>query len=188
MDISSVGTSSSLKELLAMLGVTTTSSTTSMDAESLTSLSSTGSDSLEISSAGQSMSADANPLKADMEQLGKLIESGDLEGAQQLYETIKERMQAHQAGGQEGEDPMASCLDDIGEALESGDSDKALSAWNTLQSKLESFGSGRPDDATSSTTSSASTMSTTDLNALLLSAYSQQSQLLSGSNATTTAS
>lgn len=188
MDISSVSTSSSLKELLAMLGVTTTTGTTDTDAESLTSLSSTGSDSLEISSAGQAMSADANPLKADMEQLGKLIESGDIEGAQKLYETIKERMQAHQDEGQEGEDPMASYLDDIGEALESGDADTALSAWNTLQSKLESFGSGHSEEATSSTTDSTSTMSTPDLNALLLSAYSQQSQLLSASNATTTAS
>ncbi|HNX32728.1 MAG TPA: hypothetical protein PKM35_14020, partial [Holophaga sp.] len=130
MNVSSVSTSASLKELLALLGTTTTTGTTDTDAESLiASVSGTDSDSLEISSAAQSLSSsqDDNPLKADMEKLSSLIESGDLDGAKELYATMKERMQAHQGDGTDGKDPMASDFEAIGDALESGDADTALS-------------------------------------------------------------
>jgi len=185
VNISSVTTSSSLKELLALLGTTTTNGTTDTDAESLiASVSDTGSDSLEISTAAQTLSTSQgdNPLKADMEKLSDLIESGDLDGAKELYETMKERMQAHQGAGSDGEDPMASDFAAIGDALESGDADTALSTLETLQSKLEKFGAGpKPEDASnaSSTTSTAA-----DLNTLLVAAYTQQAQALAQASET----
>ncbi len=185
VNVSSVSTSASLKELLALLGTTTTTGTTDTDAESLiASVSGTDSDSLEISSAAQSLSSsqDDNPLKADMEKLSSLIESGDLDGAKELYATMKERMQAHQGDGTDGKDPMASDFEAIGDALESGDADTALSTLETLQSKLEKFGAGpKPEDASNDT---STTSTAADLNTLLVAAYTQQAQALAQASAT----
>ena len=168
MTVSSISTSSSLQELLSLLG--SIGSTGGSSSTLVASLLGGDADSLSISSLGQTKSdaQGSNPFKTDFDKLGSLIESGDLEAAKQAYAAMKERMQARP--GQGGEDPMASDFSAIGEALESGDLEAAQEAWSTMQSKLEDFSAQHEEAASSSTKS-------TDLQALLVSMYSRQSEL-----------
>jgi len=141
MSVSSVSSSSSsyLQQMLALLASSGSSTTQSL----LESASGSDTDTVSFSVTGLALAArGADPFKSDFDNLGSLIASGDLEGAQEAYAAMQEKMQSHG-----DDDPMASAFAAIGEALESGDLEAAQEAWDAMQSKLESFKpAGPPPD------------------------------------------
>lgn len=136
MTISPIGASSVSSLLLSKLLGTSSSSGT----EDYSSLTQSTVDSLFLSPEAQWMSRgqEGNPFKADFDNLGSLIQSGDLEGAKKAYASMLEKMQSRQ----DGQDPMATAFTAIGTALESGDATAAKSAWGTMQASLASMGDG----------------------------------------------
>ncbi|HPS67384.1 MAG TPA: hypothetical protein PLA48_06005 [Holophaga sp.] len=125
--------------LISQLGK---SSSASSSSEDLFSLLGAQQDSLSISTQGQwlARTQEDNPFKTDFDELGGLISSGDLEGAQKAYAAMQEKM----SGAQGGEDPLAGDFAAIGTALDSGDLTAAQAAWDTMQSSLASFSAGQP--------------------------------------------
>lgn len=172
MDISSIGASNiQALNLISLLG----SSSSSSNSDDLLSLLGGQTDSVSLSAQGQwlSRAQESNPFKADFDNLGSLISSGDTEGAKAAYAAMQEKMQARQGA----DDPMASDFAAIGTALESGDADAAQAAWSALSEKLQSMPPPPPPpknaaDSNSSTSTSAST-SSSDLEAMLISMYLQ---------------
>ena len=134
MNISSVSSSSQMQELLALLAPSAKSSASSSDS-ALSSLLGSQSDSLSISPDGQRMSKSqgSDPFKADLENLGKLIDSGDLAGAKKAFATMKEKMDVHK-GDKPENNPMASEFAALGKALDSDDTTSAKAAWSSIQS------------------------------------------------------
>lgn len=125
--------------LISQLGK---SSSASSSSEDLFSLLGAQQDSLSISAQGQWMARtqENNPFKTDFDNLGDLISSGDLEGAQKAYAAMQEKMGGAQGSG----DSMAEAFAAIGTALDSGDLTAAQDAWDSMQSSLASFGASQP--------------------------------------------
>ena len=126
---------------------------------------------MSISAAGLSASnAQASPFMTDLNNLGTLLSSGDLTGAQTLYNSIEAKMQAHQAAsgtssttGSSASNPIASDFAALGTALSSGSTSSALTAFQALQTDLAS---AAPASASATGTSSSSSQ-----DAWLLAAY-----------------
>ena len=99
MNVSSIGTTQTqaLASLFSYLNSTSSTSSTS-DTSSTTDL---ASDTLSISSQAQAMSQvqGSDPFQTDFANLGKLIQSGDLAGAQKAYAAMQQKMQANQPAG-----------------------------------------------------------------------------------------
>ena len=139
MSISSIGALNvQALNLISRLGT----SSNSASSDDLITLLGSQSDSLSVSALGQwaSRSQASNPFKTDFDNLGSLIASGDLEGAQKAYDAMQEKMQALQGTG---DDPMGSDFAAIGAALSAGDTEAATTAWATLQTRLEAFSADR---------------------------------------------
>ncbi|MBP1629099.1 MAG: hypothetical protein H6Q00_3574 [Holophagaceae bacterium] len=127
MSVSPIGASSvSALVLSRLLGNSDSSSST----ESASGLSQSGLDSLFISPEAQWMSRtqSGNPFKADLDSLGSLIQSGDMDSAKTAYAAMLEKMQSHQGG----QDAVST--------------EFAAPAANVQQQpeRLRSFGSGCP--------------------------------------------
>ena len=138
MTVSSIGSSSSaqslyLQYLQSLLG------SSSAGSDVLSSLQDDSSDSLSISPQAQWMSQNqsSNPLKADMDKLGQLIQSGDISGAKDAFAKIQEHLQAHQSTSSKDSDPMGTALAALGTALDSGDASSAQKAWTSLQQTFQ---------------------------------------------------
>lgn len=140
MNISGLGASSI--QALYLKALQGTSSSSSTDLSSLLATD-TGSDTLDISSLGQwaLRTENGNPFQADFENLGELIDAGDLEGARSAYAAMQEKLQANQGAGS---DTLSEGFAAIGSALASGDASAAKSAWSDLSSSLESFAAQKP--------------------------------------------
>jgi hypothetical protein len=124
----------------------------------------------------------SNPMQKDMDQLGQLIEAGDLSGAQTLFKTMQEKMNAHgpassqtSTSSDSGND-IGTLFSAVGSALESGDATSAQTAWSNLQDKLQSMPPPPPPDGqqknqtqSSSSSSSSSSSTVSQLEALLVS-------------------
>jgi len=124
----------------------------------------------------------SNPLKKDMDQLGNLLEAGDLSGAQALFETMQERLQTQDGSSSKSqqEDSFSSLFSALGSALASGDTSAAQEAWSKLDTKLQSGGAPPPprdDQASSSSASQDTSAQVSELEALLVSMYWQSSNL-----------
>ncbi len=74
----------------------------------------------------------SNPLKADLDQLGALISSGDTTSASSLLTNILGK-----ATGLSTDDATSSLVSDLSSALTSGDSSSSSSAWEALVAKLQ---------------------------------------------------
>jgi len=138
MSISPIGASSvSALVLSRLLGNSDSSSST----ESASSLGQSDLDSLFISPEAQWMSRtqSGNPFKADLDNLGSLIQSGDLDSAKTAYAAMLEKMQAHQGG----QDAVSTEFAAIGKALGAGDATAAQSAWSGMQATIANMGSGQ---------------------------------------------
>lgn len=131
MNISSVGASQSL-DLMALLSKKRRTSTSGANDTDATT------DTLSLSMQAQvlAQSQGANPFRADFENLGKLIDSGDLDGAKKAYAAMQEKLQDH-ASDRSGTDPMADGFAALGRALDSGDTTAAQSAWTTLMKEMQ---------------------------------------------------
>ena len=140
MSISSIG-AYNIQALSLITRLSASGSSTAGDGSSLLSLLSSGSDSLSLSSRGQwlSRAQGDNPFKADLDNLGELISSGDLASAQTAYAAMKEKMIA----APDGDDTLSTEFAAIGTALDAGDATAAQAAWATLQTSLEAFGASR---------------------------------------------
>lgn len=137
MSVFPIGVSNVSSLLLSKL-LGTSSSSSSYDETS--SLSQSALDSLFISPEAQWMSRgqEGNPFKADFDNLGSLIQSGDLDSAKTAYSEMLEKMQARQGG----QDAISTTFAAIGKALESGDATAAQSAWSSMQASLASMANG----------------------------------------------
>jgi hypothetical protein len=136
MNISSVGASQSLDLTALLAKLKSAKSTSGTDT--------TTSDTLSLSVQAQLLSGTqgSNPFQTDFENLGKLIDSGDLAGAKKAFAAMQAKMQAHQSdrADQGGTDPLADGLAAIGKALDSGDTNAAQTAFKALQTQLASLG------------------------------------------------
>lgn len=98
-------------------------------------------DVLDLSSVAQwaSRTQVGNPFQMDFENLGTLINGGDLTGAASAYAAMQAKMQAGRGDGGD----MAKDFAAVGSALEKGDLSGAQSAWQALQSRMEAMEAGR---------------------------------------------
>jgi len=138
MSISPIGASSvSALTLSKLLGSSSSSSST----DDLSSLLGISQDTLSISPEAQWMnrSQGSNPFKTDFDNLGSLIQSGDITSAKKAYAAMLEKMQAH-SSAQNGQDAITAQFAAIGKALASDDTATAQSAWSTMQSGLQNMG------------------------------------------------
>lgn len=71
-----------------------------------------------------------------LEELGRLIHSGDLEGARQAYSTLSALLQGRPVSSSE-EAYLAREFANLGQVLASGDAAASGSAWSTLGAELE---------------------------------------------------
>jgi hypothetical protein len=143
MDISTIsasGASGVQASLLALLNGNGNADSGSSD--SLVSSLGSASDSVSISAAGRQ--ASSNPFLADLDQLGKLISSGDTAGAKALLEKIEARHKAHDpsAASSSSSSSGTSSSDDmfaeLEKALASGDLSSAKSALAKLEDQAKS--------------------------------------------------
>jgi hypothetical protein len=167
MNIASIGTSSSASLYLQSLLQSAISGTTSG-----TSLSG-DSDTLTLSAAGQTASAQSNPFQTDLDQLSSDISSGDLTSAKKDYAAMAEKMKQH------GDVPKDFAA--IGTALDSGDLATAATAMATVQQDVANMPPppGIPSTSTSGTdTSGTVTDATTAGSSSSTSAVSEFAALL----------
>jgi hypothetical protein len=135
MNVSSVGAAQSLDYLSLLSTRSRTSASGSSSADSTA-------DTLSLSLQALMMSSQAqgtNPFQTDFDNLGSLIQSGDLEGAKKAYAAMQEKLQAHGSDGGRN-DAMSESFAAIGKALDSGDTSAAQSAWSAMQTQLQSMG------------------------------------------------
>ncbi|MBI1754014.1 MAG: hypothetical protein HY014_10035 [Acidobacteria bacterium] len=135
MTVSAIGSSQSL-DLVSLLATKRRASSTGASSGG-----DAATDSLSLSLTAQAMARPqgSNPFQTDLENLGKLIDSGDLSGAKKAYAALQEKMQAHRPA-EGGDDPLAGAFTAIGEALDSGDETAAKTAFQSLQTQLASLG------------------------------------------------
>jgi len=158
MDISTLSTlGSSGVSALTLLQSLSSSSTTS---DALSSILDSGSDTVSISSQGQwtARAQEGNPFKADLANLGTLIQSGDLEGAKKAFAAMKAKMKSHQ-DQDSGKDTLATDFEALGKALAGGDASAAKSAWTTLQTDLDALKTSRQSAASTTASTAASSAS-----------------------------
>lgn len=134
MILSSVGASQSLDLISLMTTKRSGSSGGSTDTDAT-------SDSLTLSLSAQvlSQAQGSNPFQTDFDNLGSLIDSGDLAGAKKAYAAMQAKMQAHSASDG-STDPLADAFTAIGKALDSGDATAAKSAFAAMQTQLSTMG------------------------------------------------
>jgi ribosomal protein S20 len=133
MNISSVGASNSL-DLISLLSKQSRSRGSGGGT-----VSDPASDTLSLSMQAKFLQG-AQPFQADFQALGSKLQSGDLEGAKQVYAAMQDKIKGHQPPSG-GDDPMAQGFAALGKALESGDTQAAQSAYHSMQTKMESMAS-----------------------------------------------
>ena len=154
MSVSSIQSSSvSSLEYLSLLATqkkaSTTSSGSSSDSTDTLTLS------LQAQVLAQGQSSGSNPFQADFENLGSLLQSGDLAGAKALYTTMQAKLQGHRppppsdssnSSSSSSSSSSGSSLDTslaaIGTALNSGDLSAAQDAWTSLMQDLQKRSAG----------------------------------------------
>jgi hypothetical protein len=131
---------------------------------------STGSTETTNNSASSIANDDSNPMKRDMDALGKALSSGDLSSAQNVFATIMQHMQhqsppdtntsgsnvtsvASTASSSSSSDALSNNLGTLGKALSSGD---LTSAKNSFSELLESMQAISAPDSTSDTDAASS--------------------------------
>lgn len=102
--------------------------------------------------------------RTDFQQLSKALQSGDLAGAQQAYQSLMQDVQGGQQNKQNG--TIANDFAALGQALQSGDMSSAQKAFSTLQQDLKSvaqthFHHHRHQPVQNTSDSSASSLITT---------------------------
>lgn len=141
MNISSVG-ASSIQALL--LQSTSSSVTNAITTDDLSVLAGSSADTLAISAQAQWMqrSQGQDPFRADFENLGKLINAGDLDGAKKAFSEMQDKMKAHEGQGASASgNPMADGFAAVAKALASGDTSAAQDAWKNLDSQMQTLAS-----------------------------------------------
>lgn len=90
--------------------------------------------SISAAAVSNTQSADQQQFRQQLTQLFRAVKSGDLNGAQQAYDSLTEAQAGSPNGGN---GPLAQVLDQIGQSLKSGDLAGAQSALQSFQTTLQ---------------------------------------------------
>jgi hypothetical protein len=103
------------------------------------------SDSLDISSQGQwaSRTSGKTSFRADMAHLGRLLEAGDVGGAQAAFAAMQGKLKTQTKGNVADIDPMDADFQALGKALAQGDQTAASKAFKTMQKDLQNLTNSR---------------------------------------------
>jgi soluble cytochrome b562 len=106
-----------------------------------------GSTSGVSSTSSTSGTTSSNSFQQDMDELGKLINSGNLDGAKSLLKSMQSKMKAHDNSTQNAPSQSAgsntdieSLFDSLGKSLNSNDLSSAQDTWNNLIKQFQSSG------------------------------------------------
>ena len=86
-----------------------------------------------------------NSIGQDMDQLGKLIDSGNLDSAKSLFKSMQSKMKAHsnqsaQSQSAGSSTDIESLFSSLGKSLDSNDLSSAQDTWSNLIMQLQSGG------------------------------------------------
>jgi hypothetical protein len=92
-------------------------------------------------------SSSTNSIGQDMNELGKLIDSGNLDGAKSLLKSMQSKMKAHHPSTQNAQSQSTASSTDIesrfnslGKSLDSNDLSSAQDTWSSLIKQLQGSG------------------------------------------------
>jgi soluble cytochrome b562 len=106
-----------------------------------------GSSSGVSSTSSTSGTTNSNSFQQDMDELGKLIDSGNLDGAKSLLKSMQSKMKAHdnstqnaQSQSTDSNTDIESLFNSLGNSLNSNDLSAAQNAWNNLIKQFQGSG------------------------------------------------